>query len=406
MQTWCILLAAGQGSRMGAHATKKQFLDWQNRPLYWHSVRTFSALPCIQGMVFVFPGQELQERKQELQKLFQLEQPGVPYLVTTGGTKRQESSWAGIQALPRECDMVLIHDAARPFVSPELIQEVFQALKQGAKAVVPGLKPTDTIKQQGTSTRTLSRESLYAVQTPQGFAREALQKSYNLAMSSGIEFTDDAAVMEENGYSVQFVPGRPENRKLTRPQDLELLQDPMEALLQSVCSSFGYDVHKYGPGRPLRLGGVPIPNAPDIQAHSDGDVLLHAIMDAILGCIGQGDIGTLFPDTDPDLEGANSALLLSEVLALAQKQDLKILHLDLTIVCQTPRLTPWRDQIKKNLCNLLCLESHQLGLKASTEEGLGFTGEKKGIKAMALLTAQRQPRPQDSASGACGIQDP
>ncbi|MGM0423482.1 MAG: 2-C-methyl-D-erythritol 4-phosphate cytidylyltransferase [Thermodesulfobacteriota bacterium] len=405
MQTWCILLAAGQGSRMGSHSTKKQFLDWQNKPLYWHSVRAFSAMPCIQGLVFVFPSQEMQNRSQELQDLFQLEQPGVPYLVIPGGQTRQESSWAGIQALPRECELVLIHDAARPFVPPDLVQEVIQALHQGAKAVVPGLRPTDTIKQQGSSTSTLPRQNLYAVQTPQGFNKQVLQESYQEALSSGLEFTDDAAVLEHSGHRIQFVPGRAENRKLTNPQDLELLQSPQEMLLRSVCSSFGYDVHKYGPGRPLRLGGVPITNAPEVQAHSDGDVLLHAIMDALLGCLGQGDIGELFPDSDPALDGANSAVLLSEVLSLAQKQNLKILHLDLTIVCQTPRLTPWKDHIKKNLCNLLYLQGHQLGLKASTEEGLGFTGEKKGIKAMALLTAQRQPLAQDPCAEACGVRD-
>ncbi|MFP4214187.1 MAG: 2-C-methyl-D-erythritol 4-phosphate cytidylyltransferase [Desulfohalobiaceae bacterium] len=408
MQTWCILLAAGQGSRMGAHSAKKQFLNWQDRPLYWHSVRAFSALPCIQGLVLVFPELELQERSQELRELFQLEQPGLPYRITAGGKKRQDSSWSGIQALPAECEQVLIHDSARPFVSPGLIQEVVQALQHGAQAVVPGLRPTDTIRlQQDSCSQTLPRHNLYAVQTPQGFLRPALEEAYRQAACSGLEFTDDAAILEEAGHRIHFVSGRPENRKLTTQQDLELLQDSHADELRGICSSFGYDVHKYAPGRPLRLGGVPLPNAPEVQAHSDGDVLLHAIMDAVLGCLGQGDIGELFPDTDPALEGANSAVLLSEVLHLAQKQGLTILHLDLTIICQTPKIAPCREQIRKNLCSLLHLDEHQLGLKASTEEGLGFTGEKKGIKAMALLTARKQLRSRSiPQAGVPVTQDP
>lgn len=388
MQTWCILLAAGQGTRLEAQPQKKQFLKWRDRPLYWHSTRIFLRMPCVQGIVFVFPADELQHRTLELQELFRGEQLGMPFRAVTGGLTRQDSSWAGIQALPWDCSHVLIHDAARPFISPPLVQGVVQALENGAQAVAPGLRPADTIKLlQAGQSKTLTRDCLFAVQTPQGFDRKVLEQAYSQAIGSGKEFTDDAAVLEEYGHKIDFVSGRLENSKITRPEDLKLLKDDQEAILQRICVGYGHDVHRYGPGRPLRLGGVPVTNGPQVIAHSDGDVLLHAIMDAFLGCLGQGDIGQHFPDSDPDLENANSALLLSEVLHLAEKQGLKILHLDLTIICEIPKIYPWRDQIRKNLCNLLYLEQEQLGLKASTEEGLGLTGEKKGIKAVALLTA-------------------
>ncbi len=390
MQTWSILLAAGQGHRMGNQPDKKQFLDYRNKPLYWHSVRTFSAVPALKGIVFVFPADQIQNRTRELDSLFQQEQPGLEYLVTSGGTRRQDSSWAALQMLPLECEQVLIHDAARPFLPASLVQDVLRCLQAGAVAAVPALNPCDTIrcKQEG-RTWTLPRDSLYAVQTPQGFQRRPLEKAYAWAAALDKEFTDDAAVLEEYGHTIDFVPGSPQNLKLTSPEDLQLLENKNNPVPNRLCLGYGYDVHRYGQGRPMRLGGVPIPNSPLVIAHSDGDVLLHAIMDAILGCLGQGDIGEHFPDSDPDLENANSAVLLSEILHLAQKQGLKILHLDLTIVCEKPKITPWRQQIRKNICSLLYLEQENLGLKASTEEGLGCTAENSGIKAVALLTAEK-----------------
>jgi 2-C-methyl-D-erythritol 2,4-cyclodiphosphate synthase len=205
------------------------------------------------------------------------------------------------------------------------------------------------------------------------------------ARAGEAEATDDAA-LAEGLCPVAVVPGEEGNVKITTPADLDLLR--AETRLWP-CVGYGYDVHRYGEGRPMVLGGVPIPGAPQVVAHSDGDVLLHALADAVLGCFGGGDIGLHFPDTDPRWSGANSAVLLQETLAMAQAAGLSLEQADLTIVAQIPKIAPHREAIAANVAHLLGLERSRVNVKATTEEGLGFTGEKKGIKAVAVVTATR-----------------
>jgi 2-C-methyl-D-erythritol 4-phosphate cytidylyltransferase/2-C-methyl-D-erythritol 2,4-cyclodiphosphate synthase len=346
----------------------------------------------MRGVAIVLPEEEFEARRNELHRLWAEEDPGLCRLVVPGGRTRQESAYIGLKALPAECDAVLIHDAARPFVTPKLIGRVADRLREGVPGVVPGLPVTDTVKQaSGDVVRTLPRSSLYAVQTPQGFLKDTILERHEQAVRSGQECTDDASLLESAGLTVEIVPGEDANIKITTPHDLEALRPDKDRCVH--CTGWGYDVHRFGPGRPMKLAGVPIDNGPEIVAHSDGDVLLHALIDALLGCLGRGDIGELYPDSDPSLDNASSGILLAEVLEIAAKEQVVPEHVDVTVICQSPRLGPWKKRIKKGLSGLLALREDRIGLKASTEEGMGFTGEGKGIKAVAVVSARKPMRP-------------
>jgi 2-C-methyl-D-erythritol 4-phosphate cytidylyltransferase/2-C-methyl-D-erythritol 2,4-cyclodiphosphate synthase len=323
---------------------------------------------------------------------------GLPWRIAQGGRERQDSVRNALAALPADCDAVLVHDASRPFMTANLANRLIDSLESGAQGVIPGVAVVDTIKKAaaGLITETIDRAGLFAVQTPQGAMRGVLEQAHRQALQCGWSVTDDAALLERCQIPVQLIEGEPDNCKITRPEDLRMLGllDTMPSPVP--CSGLGYDVHRYAgtgektqPARPMRLGGVPITGAPEVLAHSDGDVLLHALMDALLGLCGQGDIGALFPDTDPALENIDSALLLDKVLHVLKEARIRIVHVDCTLVAQVPKLSPWREQIRKNLCRLLALDPGQVNVKATTEEGLGFTGEKKGIKAFALASGLR-----------------
>ncbi|MEF8823187.1 MAG: 2-C-methyl-D-erythritol 4-phosphate cytidylyltransferase [Desulfohalobiaceae bacterium] len=386
MQTWTIILAAGRSSRLGSHGPKKQFLTWRDLPLFWHAVRVFAAVPAVEGIVFVFPPEEKEEHAQWTREAARRETIGLDLAFAEGGKRRQDSVLAGLCAIPSQGSHVLIHDAARPFLTPDLVQRVIDGFSRGSQGVVPGVPVTDTIKRvRGDVVQsTPPRDELYAVQTPQGFRREKLLSAHEWALARDLECTDDATLLEWLGEDVTLVRGEEGNTKITTPEDLSGMdeQQPRQA---RICTGWGYDVHRYGEGRGLKLGGVSIPHAPSVEAHSDGDVALHALIDAILGCLGRGDIGDHFPDSDPAYEGINSAMLLSETLAMAHKDRFRLSHLDLTIICQTPKMEPQKGAIKKNLCNLTKLPPEQVNVKATTEEGLGFTGQGKGIKAVAQI---------------------
>lgn len=390
---WTIILAAGQGSRIARESggTRKQFLPHEGRPLYWRSVSTMAAVPDLAGIIVVFPAEELGTRDQELRTLKERFVPGVPVLAVAGGDRRQDSVRHGLAALPRDCDRVLVHDSARPFFSASLVRSLLNALSDGVDGAIPALPVTDTVKlvQGDTVLATLRREDLRAVQTPQLFPTELLRRVHDRALEENWEVTDDASMVELAGAKVRVVPGEAGNIKITNPEDLRVLSSP--APLPVPCTGFGYDVHAYGGNRPMVLGGMPIAGAPMIKAHSDGDVLLHALCDAILGCLGLGDIGEHFPDSDDRFDNISSAILLSEVMDKARKAGLRITHVDLTLIAQTPRLGPHKAAIRANVARLMELADGQVNVKATTEERLGFTGRKEGIKAVAVVTGLRSP---------------
>jgi 2-C-methyl-D-erythritol 4-phosphate cytidylyltransferase/2-C-methyl-D-erythritol 2,4-cyclodiphosphate synthase len=386
MSTWVLLAAAGKGLRLDpSGATPKQFLDFEGVPLFWHSAQVFARVAGIAGIVFIFPPEgDPDDYARMLDALDAGRKLGLERRVTFGGATRQESVRNGLADLPPDCRRVLVHDAARPFIDAPLIVRILEALDAGHKAVVPGLPVTDTVKlvdDAGLVAGTPERARLRAVQTPQGFDRVTLGRAHEAATNATA--TDDAALVEALGVPVCIVEGAETNRKITSPADralLEAKETPMR-----LCCGFGYDVHRYGGERPFILGGVPIPTDIRVQAHSDGDTLLHALMDALLGCIGGGDIGGMFPDSDPKFTGISGGLLLAEVRERCLLAGLDLHHVDITIVAQTPRIAPHRELIAKNIATLLHLPGRAVNVKATTEEGLGFTGEKKGIKVMAQV---------------------
>jgi len=394
MKCWSIILAAGSGSRLApaAGGKKKQFIEWKGAPLFWHSAVVLSRVARMQGVVFVFPEEDLEFAREQLASLDKFRCLGMPWFAVAGGKRRQDSVYNGLAALPRECQTVLVHDAARPFMTPALVNRLLDALKDGAQGVIPAIAVTDTIKvvDDGIVTGTPERATLRAVQTPQGFIRSVLQQAHETCRAEDWQVTDDASVLEQAGIPVAIVEGEPANIKITHPEDLSMLESQTNTAPAMVpVVGWGYDVHRFGAGRPMKLGGVPIPGGPEVVAHSDGDVLLHALTDALLGCIGGGDIGEHFPDTSAEFDNISSGILLNEVADKAALAGLVITNVDVTVITQTPKLAPWKEHIKKNICRLLKLEPIQVNVKATTEEKLGFTGEKKGIKAVAAVSALR-----------------
>ncbi len=394
--TWCILLAAGSGSRLSAHTNgcPKQFLHYKGQPMYLEAAQTFARHAGIKGIIFVFPQEALTEEQARLEHVEQNTALGLAWKAVSGGVRRQDSVLCALKALPIECTHVLIHDAARPFVSAKLIQSVYAALQEGAEGVIPALPLVDTVKEvrQDVVLQTPERDNLVSVQTPQGFVRHILEKAHARALEENFTVTDDASMLEKCGYTVRTVPGEAHNCKITHEDDLMKLQ---HTPLSYPCSGFGYDVHRFvtskdksnGKERPLKLGGVPMDGNMQVLAHSDGDVLLHALMDALLGAAALGDIGLHFPDTSAQFECADSAVLLQEVLRLTEQKGLTIHHVDLTVITQKPKVGPQRHTIQKNVAHLLSLPVQCVNVKATTEEGLGFTGEGAGIKAVALVSA-------------------
>ena len=421
MKTWAVLLAAGRGTRLAGHhtATAKQFIPFDGAPLFWRSALTFSRLAGIAGIVFVFPQNGVPQGAEPLVRVLDRGgELGLPWRIATGGDRRQDSVAAGLAALPVDCDAVLVHDSARPFASAALMRRVLDGLRAGHAAVIPGIALADTVKSvndAGMVAATHERDRLRAIQTPQGFLLGALRKAHEEGARKNLQVTDDAALMEALGIPVLVVEGEEGNRKITTPGDLALLdraasrgprallsplpENGMPASDYIPCAGFGYDVHRYGGDRPFILGGVPIACDVRIAAHSDGDTLLHAIMDALLGCVGAGDIGGLFPDSDPAYDNISSGILLAEVLERVKAAGFVPTHADITVIAQVPRIAPHREAVAANVAKLLMLPRTSVNVKATTEEGLGFTGEKKGIKVTALISGLRPLHLRDGGEG-------
>lgn len=402
-RVWGVILAAGSGARLARSCggQAKQFLNWRGKPLYWHSIETFARCACVEGVVLVLPPNS----KENVPELYQKYQPGIQLKVTEGGPTRNDSSILGLARVPLTVRKVLIHDAARPFFTPELIWRICEQLTSERPCVIPGMPVKDTIKLINSAglndnaspvEKTLPRANLRSVQTPQGFMASVLRKAQqdwqhlinNNTLENMPEITDDASLMENFGYPVYIINGEEKNCKITTPEDLKLLQEPNSCI---PVSGFGYDVHKIShmeEDKPLMLGGIKIPSKFSLIAHSDGDVLLHALMDAILGAANSGDIGQHFPDNNPEFANISSSLLLNRVMTMVSKNNVTITSIDLTLVCQKPKISPFRKEIEKNIGRLTKVD--RVNLKATTEEGLGFTGREEGIKAYAIVSGLKR----------------
>ena len=379
-----IIAAAGSSSRMGT-GVDKQFVILAGKPVLWHTINVFKQLPQIhQILVTVSPG-----NAERVAALLQQTLADIPWQIVPGGAERQDSVRNALQLVSPSVALVLVHDGARPFVEPECVLKSMQAAAETGAAVV-AVPVKDTIKladAAGGVKQTLDRSSLWQVQTPQTFRRELLLKAHEQAAAAGVVATDDAALVEWAGGSVSLVRGTYYNFKVTTPEDLVLAEavaaERSGRQMQRV--GFGYDVHQFVAGRPLMLGGVEVPHDRGLEGHSDADVLLHAISDALLGAAGLGDIGKHFPDTDPRYKGISSLLLLREVCRKLKEAGYTAQNLDAVIAAQEPKLAPYIARMNETIAAALDIPVTQVNVKATTTEHLGFVGRKEGIAAQAVV---------------------
>ena len=380
-----LILAAGQGLRSG---TLKQWKSIGGRPILSFSLETFEKHPAVHEIYLGVDREHLSEGQKSLEKWAPTKGKGV----FQGGVRRQDTVMNGLDLLSPHTLMVGIHDAARPLVSPQLISRVLEKARETG-AAVPAIPLRDTIKEvkDNRVITTLDRGRLRAVQTPQFFRYKVILKAYETAMEKGIEATDDASLVEALGHQVYTVEGEEENFKVTYPQDFKRL----EALMgMETLTGMGYDVHPLVPGRRLVLGGVEIPHTLGLQGHSDADVLVHAVVDALLGAAGLGDIGQLFPDSDPRHKDRPSLEFLEETALLLAQKGFQVIHIDTTLVLEEPKIAPFRKEMIQRMARAIKIESHRINIKATTTEGLGFPGRKEGIAAYAVATITRLGKSQ------------
>lgn len=374
-----IVVAAGSGSRMGGHP--KQYRQLAGEAVLSRTIKALLAEPRLDYLLPVIgPGQEAAYAALGLADP-RLLPPAI------GGASRQASVFNGLQALERLApDLVLIHDGARPFTRPETIAAVIDALGEH-DAALPVIAVTDTIKRSPdgvTSAGTEDRNTLFAAQTPQGFHYQQIFMVHARILDVETPFTDDASIAEWAGLTVHLTPGRSDNIKLTLPEDFARAERlltgdrPMETRIGS-----GFDVHPFAPGDAVWLGGVRIPHDRKLKGHSDADVALHALTDAIYGALGEGDIGQHFPPSDPQWKGAASSLFLAHAAGLVSARGGRIVNLDITLVCEAPRIGPHVEAMKAAIAEVCAISPGRVAVKATTNEELGFVGRREGIVAMA-----------------------
>ncbi len=381
-----LVVAAGRGLRAGG-GVPKQYRLLAGRPLLSHAVETFQRHDGV-GAVLVVIGDGDGELYREAVSHAPATLPPV-----TGGAERQASVLAGLEALAQAApDIVLVHDAARPFLSSALIDAAIAAVADGAVAAVPATPVVETIKAVDSAGRVVAtpdRAGLRAVQTPQAFVFPALLEAHRRAAATGVAgLTDDASVMEWAGHVVAVFPGEAGNVKLTLPEDFDAAERRMRVAMNDVRVGQGYDVHAFTDGDHVWLGGVRIPHDRGVLAHSDGDVVLHAATDAILGALADGDIGTHFPPSDPQWRGASSDRFLAHAAGLLAARGGRLAMLDVTVVCEAPKIGPHREAIRSRMAEILGVGADSIAIKATTSEKMGFTGRREGLAALALATVR------------------
>lgn len=381
-RTIALIVAAGSGSRMGQDLPK-QYLTLGGKAVLRHCLETFLAHPGIAGVrVVINPA---------FRDLYDQAADGLDILSpVAGGKSRQESVRLGLESLGAEApDQVLIHDAARPFLDKDTIDRTLATLKAHAGALV-AVPVVDTLKRGADrngalfSGLTVDRAGLYRAQTPQGFHFKEILAAHHKA-ATGPEMTDDAAVAEAAGLDVALVEGHEDNFKITNPADLARAERLMNQEMEYRTGN-GFDVHRLIPGDGVIMCGVTIPYHQKLEGHSDADVGMHALTDAILGAIGAGDIGQHFPPSDPQWRGAPSWKFLAHAQKLAADKGGRIVHCDITIICEKPKVGPHRAAMAAKLAEILSLDLDRISVKATTTEQLGFTGRGEGIAAQATAT--------------------
>jgi 2-C-methyl-D-erythritol 4-phosphate cytidylyltransferase/2-C-methyl-D-erythritol 2,4-cyclodiphosphate synthase len=396
MSAAALIVAAGKGIRALAAGDKpKQYLCVGGKPVL---ARTLAAFLEHDGIAWVQPVIHAEARELYDEVVAGLASPKL-LPAEVGGANRQQSVMAGLQALELYAPgNVLIHDGARPFVGADVISGVLEALASH-KAALAAIPVSDTLKAEaeGVVTRTVDRKGLWRAQTPQGFDFAAIFAAHKAAAAAGREdFTDDTAIAEWQGLSVTIAPGAERNIKLTTPEDFELGEKltcwdggvGASGGLNETRVGSGFDVHAFEPGNHLWLCGVRIPHDSGLKGHSDADVALHALTDALLGAMGAGDIGQHFPPSDARWKGAASSQFLAHALELLRKRSGRIVNVDVTIICERPKIGPFREAMRARIKAILGVEKDRVSVKATTTEGLGFTGRGEGIAAMASVAVE------------------
>lgn len=389
-----LVMAAGRGARMGA-GRNKQYLPLAGRPLLTHALEAFERADVVDSVIVVAHPEEVDLCRETVVDAFGARKVAS---VVAGGHERQDSVRLGLQALPPDCRLVLVHDGARPLVSVALIERVAERAWEvgAATAAVPLV---DTLKMVDERLRVVStpdRSAFWRTQTPQGFRREVIEEAHSRAVESGLRATDDCALVEALGLPVEVVLGDTANIKVTTESDLALAEVLLSRKPQAeppgaspevapvMRSGVGYDVHRLVEGRPLVLGGVEIPFPFGLLGHSDADVLVHAVCDAILGAAGLGDIGRHFPDSDPTYAGISSLKLLARVGEMVRRAGFSVCNVDAVVVAERPKIAPFSELMRANIARTIGVEVDAVNVKGTTTEGLGFTGRSDGMAAHAV----------------------
>ena len=385
-----VVVAAGRGLRAG-HGMPKQYRLLAGEPILTHVLRALAGGAPQARLVVVIHPDDRDLYDDAVARLDGAVQ-GLLDGPVAGGASRQVSVRAGLEALAVSSpDIVLIHDCARPFVSASLMGRAVEAATR-LGAVVPGFQVTDTIKEvdaDGCIVGTPARARLRAVQTPQAFRFDLILAAHRAAAAAGLnEMTDDGAVAEWAGHAVHVFEGDPANMKVTNPPDFDAAEARLLNRLVDVRTGQGFDVHAFTFGDHVWLGGVRIPHTRALLGHSDADVLMHAITDAIFGALADGDIGSHFPPSDKQWKGAASDIFLRYAVKRVHARGGIIAHVDGTVICEEPKVGPHRDAIRARLAEIMGLDIARVAVKATTSEQLGFTGRREGIAAMAMATVR------------------
>ena len=387
MRVAAIVAAGGRGTRLGA-GVPKQLLTIGGETMLGRSIRLLALHPRIDEIVVVLPADLLHERPGDELAC------GKPMTVVAGGPRRQDSVKHGFDAVRGRADIVVIHDAARPFASADLVSRTIDAAVESGAALA-ALAASDTVKLAAEGgagdlvvERTVPRERVYLAQTPQAFRTSVLSAAID-AGAAGAEATDEAALAEAAGFRVRIVQGEPANVKITTMTDLKAAEAVAggAACGGTMRVGTGYDLHRLVEGRPLILGGVTVPSEKGLAGHSDADVLAHAITDAVLGAVARGDIGRHFPDTDPRWKGASSMAMLAHAVTLARDAGFELVNVDAVVIAERPKLAPHLDAIRASLAGVLGLETARVSVKGKTNEGVDAIGRGEAMAVQAVVLA-------------------
>jgi len=374
---YAIVLAGGSGSRMGADRNKV-LLSLQGEPVIVRSVRAF--VKHAEGIILVSRAEDIPAMQAAL------DQAGLSAVIVPGGDTRQASVWNGLCALPKGCTHVMIHDGARCLVDAATIERCMASAMQHGSGVA-AIPAFDTIKQvtsEEVVIATPDRSTLRTIQTPQAFETALIREAHQAAAQEHFIGTDDASLVERLDKPVHLSLGDRRNIKLTTPEDLKMAEAFIAMDFPALRIGQGYDVHRLVTGRDLILCGVTVPHTLGLLGHSDADVALHALMDAMLGAMALGDIGKHFPDTDDRYRGISSMKLLEHVVGLLREHGARVTNCDVTIVAQKPKLLPYIPQMRQNVASALSLPLDRVNVKATTTERLAFEGREEGVSAQAI----------------------